>query len=157
MIDRRIRIPKGCESVIEQLLNDKENDLNGPFPNKAAVIAFAAALGSSKGPPEPFSETTGEPIRKSVFMTGGYDALINLLAISESRDPNILADTDEMEDRRATIFEGYAHRGLQILRSRLSNSLDHLDEIIFCILENRSGSTDFIGGRSANCIQDLLD
>ena len=110
MIDRRINIPKAHVSLIESLIDEKDSEVNGPFKTKASVLAFAAALGASDGNPIPFSETAGDPIRKSVFITAGYESLINILAVSSTNDPKVLSNTDEMEEQRAQIFEGYANR-----------------------------------------------
>ena len=140
MIDRRINIPKAHVTLIEGLIDDKENDLNGPFKTKASVLAFAAALGAAEGDPLPFTESAGDPIRKSVFVSAGYDSLINILAVSSTNDPKVLSNSDEMEEQRAQIFEGYANRGLNVLQNKLTGESDYLNGIRLTLLQNRTPS-----------------
>lgn len=140
MIDRRINIPKAHVSLIESLIDEKDSEVNGPFKTKASVLAFAAALGASDGNPIPFSETAGDPIRKSVFITAGYESLINILAVSSTNDPKVLSNTDEMEEQRAQIFEGYANRGLNTLQNVLNGETDYLNGIRMLILSKRKPS-----------------
>jgi dnd system-associated protein 4 len=142
MIDRRICIPKSHILLIDNLWEGGEGDLNGPFKTRAAVLAFAAALGASDGDPIPFSDTAGDPIRKSVFISAGYESLINILAVAFTKDPNVLSNTDEMEDRRAQIFEGYANRGLNLLSTALMGEMDHTNGIRLLIL-NKRNTSDF--------------
>lgn len=137
MIDRRIRIPKAHALLIDALFGDKDDDLNGPFKTKASVLGFAAALGASEGDPIPFSETEGDPIRKSVFDRAGYESLINILAVSYTKDPNVLSNSDEMEEKRAQIFEGYANRGLNKLQNILMGENDYMNGIRLLILNKR--------------------
>ena len=137
MIDRRIRIPRGHASLIDVLCGDQDKELNGPFKTKASVLGFAAALGASEGDPIPFSETEGDPIRKSVFDRAGYESLINILAVSFTRDPNVLSDSHEMEEQRAQIFEGYANRGLNMLKNILTGENDCMNRIRLLILNKR--------------------
>ena len=137
MIDRRIRIPRAHASLIDVLCGDKDDHLNGPFKNKASVLGFAAALGASEGDPISFSETEGDAIRKSVFDRAGYESLINILAVSFTKDPNFLANSDEMEEKRAQIFEGYANRGLNKLQNILIGENDYMNCIRLLILRKR--------------------
>jgi dnd system-associated protein 4 len=140
MIDRRICIPKAHALLIDNLCEGGENDFNGPFKTKASVLAFAAAYGASDGDPIPFSETAGDPIRKSVFASAGYESLINILAVAYTNDPNVLSNTNEMEDCRAKLFEGYANRGLNLLSNALMGETDYSNGILLIILKRRKNT-----------------
>ncbi|MAS93107.1 MAG: DNA phosphorothioation-associated protein 4 [Verrucomicrobiales bacterium] len=153
MIDRRINIPKAHAELIESLLDDKESDSNGPFPTKASVLAFAAALGASRGDPVPFSETSGDPIRKSVFAKAGFESLIELLAVANTGDPNVLSNSDDMEEKRASIFEGYANAGLAEIQDNLLAGGNIIDEILQVLQRERVGIDD---GQSDLDISSLL-
>ena len=135
MADRRIHIANDKTDFIKSLLIG-END-KGLFNYQYDVLSFAAVLGANKNRKLPLGETSKDPIRQEVFNRQGYDTIINLLAVFNSNDPNILADSDEMEDKRATIFEEYANGGLEILREEVKGSLDYLDDILLMITEQR--------------------
>src|SRR5262245_21809888 len=123
MIDRRVRFAKDKVEIIKELVASEQT--TGPFRLQADVLAFAAALGATRRFPIELGEATTEPIRQEVFDRQGYDTLINLLAVHHADDPLVLADSDEMEDRRITIFEEYANGGLQILQEELKGSVDY--------------------------------
>lgn len=126
MGDRRIRVPKDKEKIVNLLY--KRESKTGVFNLKAEIITFAAALGYSKNRRIPFDDSS-EQIRQDVFENNGYDIVINLIAIADSRDPIILRSSDFDENRRITIFEEYANGGLQILEEELlgkGNPLEHL-------------------------------
>lgn len=140
MADRRIRIPKQHDELISRLVYSKDNDYNGPFKFIADAFAFAAAYGSSLGKREPFSEALKDPIRQSVFDSSGYGTLINLLAVSNTKDPNILSDTDEKEDERITIFEEFANSGLSRIDDLFKNESDFSQSICLILKNEHSQS-----------------
>lgn len=135
MIDRRIKIPKDKDEFIEVLLSG--DDGRGPFHLKVDVLAFAAVLGASRNSGTSFEESTKEPIRQDVFSNQGYDTLIDLLAVYKTGSLDILTDTDEKVDERASIFEAYANGGLEILKEKLKGSMDYTNEILLMINEKR--------------------
>jgi len=137
MADRRIHIPKENEELVNRLCNAIDDEYNGPFKTKADVISFAAAYGHSHDKSIGLQETAKDPIRKSVFDSAGYGTLINLLAVAHTKNPNILALNDEMEDDRASIFEEYANGGLALLKSELLNASDYTSEINLIISKNK--------------------
>jgi dnd system-associated protein 4 len=140
MIDRRIRIPKDKSEFIRQLL--AADDGAGPFHLIVDVLAFASMLGAVKKNWVPLKEATKEPIRYDVLERQGYDTVVNLLAVFKTNDPGILADEDVKIDERATIFEGYANGGLEILHEKLKGSSDYLNEILLMIGERRKKDAD---------------
>jgi dnd system-associated protein 4 len=135
MPDRRIRIAKDKGDLVKELLIDEDG--KGLFKYQVDVLAFAAVLGANRNHRVPLGETMRDPIRQDIFIRQGYDTLFNLLAVFDTNDPKVLADTDEMDDRRATIFEEFANGGLEILKEEVKGSLDYLDAILLMIAEQR--------------------
>jgi len=155
MADRRIHIAKDKMDFVKSLLIG-END-KGLFSYQYDVLSFAAVLGANRDRKSPLGETTKDPIRQEVFNRQGYDTIINLLAVFNSNDPNILANSDEMEDKRATIFEEYANGGLEILSEEVKGSLDYLDDVLLMIAEQRRkfGDKEEEGFDLAQILEDL--
>lgn len=135
MADRRISISKDKSDFVKELLLDE--DRKGLFKYQVDALAFAAVLGANRNRRVPLGETTKEPIRQDVFIRQGYDTLFNLLSVFATSDPKVLADTDEMDDKRATIFEEFSNGGLEILKEEVKGSLDYLDAILLMIAEQR--------------------
>jgi len=140
MADRRIRISKEMAELVDRLSSDEDGD--APFRLKVDVLAFAAALGASKGIYEPFADSTKEPIRQDVFDRRGYDTMMNLLAVYRDNDPKVLASNDEMEDRRATIFEEYANGGLKVVREKIKGARNYLDALLLVVQEERERDSE---------------
>ena len=135
MPDRRIRIASDRAEVVKRLLRTEES--NGPFRIQADVLAFAAAVGASRGRRRSFSQSTREPIRQEVFERQNYVPLMNLVAVFANRDAKVLADTDEMEEARAVAFEEYASGGLEILEQELEGAVDYLSAILLIVASER--------------------
>ena len=135
MPDRRIRISKDKVDFVKDLT--MVEDVKGLFKLQVDVLAFAAVFGASRNKKVPLGETAKDPIRQEVFDRQGYDTLFNLLAVFDTNDPKVLADTDEMDNKRATIFEEYANGGLEILQEELKGSVDYLDEVLLMIADQR--------------------
>lgn len=134
MGDRRIRIPKDKEKLINMLLKGESE--TGVFNLKAEIITFAATLGYKNEKRIPFEDSL-DPIRQDVFERHGYDTVINLIAIGDSKDPIILRSSDFDEDRRITIFEEYANGGLEILQEELRGSGNPLEHLLLMINKER--------------------
>jgi len=135
-MDRRIRIPRDKGDLVDRLTRS-DTYPNGPFRQKSDVITFAAAYGFRKGARRPFSESL-EPIRLEVFERRGHDLAIYLLAFAETKDPTILAPSDEALARRVTIFEEYANGGLEFLRRELQGLDDPLPRLLLLIAAERA-------------------
>lgn len=135
MLDRRINIPKNKADFVRKLTS--QDDGVGPFRLQADVLAFAAAFGARHGSRQPLKEATKDPIRAEVFNRQGYDTLVNLLAIYNTHDPDVLADTDKECERRALIFEEYANGGLHILEDRLKGATDLTESLMLIIKSER--------------------
>lgn len=135
MADRRIRIPKDKSDIIKRLVRGESSD--GPFRTKADLMTFAASLGFSKNNKIPFSDTQDDPIRQDVFNRQGYDTIINLVALADSKNPQVLMKTDEAENEKITIFEEYANGGLSILRNEIQGTPNPISQILLLINQER--------------------
>lgn len=136
MAERRIKVPGDKVDFIESLLY-KSDKGRGPFESKAQVLAFAAAYGIRHGKPLPITKGTGEPIRYEVFEREGFDTMINIIAVCYTNNIKILNRNDEMEDRRASIFEEFANRGLELLQNDLKGELDYTHAILLLLTKVR--------------------
>lgn len=130
MAERRIRVPAEKADFIESMLKTAK----GPFELKAQVLGFAASYGAKYGERLPFTKS-GEPIRYGVFVGEKLDTLINLLAITHTGDPKVLARSDEMEDLRATIFEEFANSGLTLIEAKLKGEVKYTPPLLLLMKE----------------------
>jgi dnd system-associated protein 4 len=88
------------------------------FPTIREFLCFAALLGYSEGRRVPLDRVAGvEDVSYQQFERGDAEDLIHLLALAETKDPEVLKDGEE--ERCAEIFEEYANGGLQVLREVL--------------------------------------
>ncbi len=132
MAERRIRVPEDRVGFIESMLKAAK----GPFETKAQVLGFAAAYGAKYGERLPITKaSSGESIRHSVFVGEKLDTLINMLAITHTGDPKILARSDEMEELRALIFEEFANSGLALLEGKLQGEVKYTQSLLLLMKE----------------------
>ncbi len=135
----RVRIAKDKATLVKSLIESDET--NGPFQTYADAIAFAASLGSKRKKRVPLGETTKKdpsPIGLEIFVSRGYDLLIKLLAIAETKDKKILSSHDaKSEAERIEIFEEYANGGLEILQEELRGAVDYLDRLLLILIAER--------------------
>jgi dnd system-associated protein 4 len=128
----RIRVAKDKADLVKALISSDGG--NGPFKTFADVIVFAAALGVKYKKRVPFEEVSKRepsPIRLEVFISLGYDVVIKLLGITETKDIQILSPyEEEFEKQRNEIFEEYANGGLEILQIELRGSIDYTYQIL---------------------------
>jgi len=88
------------------------------FPTIRELLCFAALLGYSEKRRLPLERDKGvEDVSYQQFERGDAEDLIYLIALAETKDPEILKDGEE--ERCAKIFEEYANGGLQILREAM--------------------------------------
>ncbi|NJM59243.1 MAG: DNA phosphorothioation-associated protein 4 [Oscillatoriales cyanobacterium RU_3_3] len=139
MSSNRIRIAKDKAELVKSLtLSDNKS---GPFQTYADVIAFAAALGNKRKKRSPLGEISKrEPgsIDVDIFVSRGYDLAIKLIAIAETKNPQILSHLDgELETKRLQIFEEYANGGLEILREEFRGAADYTDRLLLFLIAER--------------------
>jgi len=91
------------------------------FPTIRELLCFAALLGYSEERRAPLDRTDGvEDVSYQQFERGDTEDLIYLIALAETKDPEVLKNG--YESRCAEIFEEYANGGLQILHDTLLKS-----------------------------------
>ncbi|MDZ8064119.1 MAG: DNA phosphorothioation-associated protein 4 [Nostoc sp. DedQUE08] len=139
MAANRIRVAKDKAELVKSLVASK--DTTGPFQTYVEVMVFAAALGVKYKKRVPLGETTKRepsPIPQENFASLGYDLIIKLLAINETKDINILSSREEQdEDKRTQIFEEYANGGLEILQNELRGSVDYSERLLLVLISER--------------------
>ncbi len=134
----RIRVAKDKADLVKSLV-DTDNT-TGPFPTYADVMVFAAALGAKRKKRSPLGTIAKEPspIALEVFVSRGYDLVLKLLAIAETKDAKILSVFDEKtEEQRTHIFEEYANGGLEILRDEMRGAVDYTERLILILNSER--------------------
>lgn len=138
MVDRGIRISKDKADLLQDLVEETTS----PFETYADIIVFAASLGYKRKKSLPLGgfAKKPEPIRQSTFYNRGYDTVINLLAISHTKDPKILASDEESVSEKLRIFEEYANGGLEILQDKIKGSVDYLETILLLLASERNSS-----------------
>ncbi len=133
---QRVRVGKDKADLVRSLLRQGET-ITAPFPTYADILAFAAALGAKHKRRSPIGAAVSRepsPVALDIFISRGYDRLIQLLAIVATEDVSILAPNDaEAEARRVEIFEDYANGGLEILQGELRGAVDYT-EILLLLL-----------------------
>jgi len=135
----RIRIAKNKTELVKALTQGDGN--TGPFQTYADVMVFAASLGIKRKkriPLEEVAKRDPSPIGIEVFWSRGYDSVMKLVAIADSKDINILSPTDEKaEANRVEIFEEYANGGLEVLEDELRGSVDYAERILLMLMAER--------------------
>lgn len=137
MAENRIRIAKDKAKLVKDL--KASNDTTGPFQTYVDVMLFAAALGAKRKKRVPLVEFARDldPIRRDYFDNNRCELVINLLAISETQEQNILADDEKADEHRIKIFEEYANGGLEILQDELRGAVDYSERIILILSAER--------------------
>ena len=124
---RRVRRPKDKSALLDRLIQADGANLS-PFDTYREVIVFCAALGWWRKRRVEFNKSD-EPIRWEAMVTlRGTEALVNMLAISQTDDPTILSEG--RFDDRIVIFEEYANGGLEILGELIDRTPQPLVDII---------------------------
>lgn len=134
----RIRVAKDKAELVKALVDDPGT--TGPFQTYADVMVFAAALGAKWKKRSPLSGIAKEPtpIALEIFLSRGYDRVLKLLAIAETKEAKILSSFDEAaEQERTRIFEEYANGGLEILRDKLRGAVDYTDQLALVLASER--------------------
>ncbi len=137
MADARVKIAKDKAELVKSLRAEAD-DTTKPFQTYADVLVFAAALGAKRDRREPFSEFSKkdpDPIPYEVFRK--YDKVVKLLAVVATKNPRVLADSEESEESRIKIFEEYANAGLEIIDNEIKGSVDHLERILLFLSSER--------------------
>jgi len=126
------------EDMVQMLaVNKLDGADRALFPTIRELLCFAAMLGYSEKRKLPLDRSDGvEDVSYQQFERGDAEDLIYLLALADSRDPEILRDGEE--SRCAEIFEEYANGGFTILQDVLLKSGgEHPDKEIMAYLHEK--------------------
>ncbi|MEL7077143.1 MAG: DNA phosphorothioation-associated protein 4 [Cyanobacteria bacterium J06629_2] len=137
----RIKIAKDKAELVRKLLD--EPGMTGMFTTYADVIAFAASFGIKHQKRSPFTEVSQSepaPVSLEVFISRGYERLIQLIAVTTTGDIKVLSTEDEAaEAARVLIFEEYANGGLEKLQHELRGAVDYTDRLVLILNAERFG------------------
>lgn len=135
----RIKVAKDKAQLVQKLLDTKGS--TGAFPTYADIIAFAASLGAKyqqRIPLGEISQVEPAPISLEVFISRGYDSLINLIAVNHTQKIEILDREDAIaQKQRIQIFEEYANGGLEKLSQELRGAVDYTERLILILNAER--------------------
>lgn len=135
----RVKVAKDKTDLIQKLLDNKST--TGVFQTYADIVIFAASFGlrhQKKIPLQEVSQTEPAPISLEIFLSRGYEWVINLIAIADSQDTEILAtDNTQAEQQRITILEEYANGGLAQLQEELRGAVDYTERLLLIISAER--------------------
>ncbi|MFH7027215.1 MAG: DNA phosphorothioation-associated protein 4 [Heteroscytonema crispum UTEX LB 1556] len=139
----RIRVAKDKAELVKALTS--ADGATGPFQTFADVVVFAAALGAKQKKRVPLGEISKRepsPIPQEQFIVRGYDTVINLIAITETKDIKILSfQEDNNNEKRNYLFEEYANGGLEILQQELHGAVDYSERIVLILSSERFPKT----------------
>jgi dnd system-associated protein 4 len=131
MADIRIKVAKDKAKLVKALRAGEGS--TGPFQTYADVVTFAAAFGFSKKNRVPFEQASRgdpDPIPGDQFKNRG---LMDLIAIAETQNPNILSSNDEQVQEKARIFEEYANGGFELLEDKFGGVGDISKQILLFV------------------------
>lgn len=133
MAANRIKIAKDKADLVKALV--ASNEKTAPFQTYVEVLVFAAALGvkhKKRTIVEEVSKRDPDPIPQEHFISRGYDLIIKVLAVTDTKTLSILSSNDS-EVAYIEIFEEYANGGLEILQSELRGAVDYLERILLLL------------------------
>ncbi|MBE9205578.1 DNA phosphorothioation-associated protein 4 [Nostoc sp. LEGE 06077] len=136
MAANRIKVAKDKAELVKSLVTSK--DTTGPFQTYVEVMVFAAALGAKHKKRVPIEGIAKDisPLRQDYF-SNSFALLINLLAITESKDIKILSEEDFADEQRIHIFEEYANGGLEIIQNELRGAVDYSERLLLMLSSER--------------------
>ena len=138
MAANRIKIAKDKADLVKALVTS--NEKTAPFQTYVEVMIFAAALGAKHKKRVPLQEIAKDlsPLRQDYF-SNSFTLVINLFAITQTKDINILGEDGIADDKRIHIFEEYANGGLEILQNELRGAVDYSERLLLILSSERCG------------------
>ena len=128
----RIRIAKDKADLIQALTASR--DTTGPFQTYAAL----GVQGKKRVSLGIISKKEPAPISLDIFVSRGYDLVLKLIAIAETKDAKIISPSDATaQEQRIRIFEEYANGGLEILRDELRGAVDYSEQLLLLLSAER--------------------
>jgi dnd system-associated protein 4 len=144
MSENRIRVARDKAELVKSLVAAPEN--NSPFQTYADVMLFAAVLGANYQQRSVLGEISKKepgPISNEVFITRGYNATIELIAIAATQNINVISpDRADFEQQRIHIFEEYANGGLEILDRELRGAVDYTERILLMLSATANSNSE---------------
>lgn len=136
MAANRIKIAKDKVELVKSLV--ASNEKTAPFQTYVEVMIFAAALGAKHRKRVLIGEIAKDlsPLRQDYF-TSNFTLIINLLAITQTKDINTLSDDETADEQRIHIFEEYANGGLEILQTELRGAVDYSERLLLILSSER--------------------
>lgn len=152
-MERRIAPPKDYEALLDRLTEPLYTDGPTLFGSKQKALMFAAALGYSLSRRQKL-ERKGTAIRFDIFENALDDGFVSALAISETKGLQVLGTKED--DTRATIFEEYAHAGLEEIQRRCFITPGDPLQVLIGLTEDALHPADVeIPGIDPNLLKDL--
>ncbi|RLL43921.1 DNA phosphorothioation-associated protein 4 [Oceanobacillus piezotolerans] len=132
MIRRRIKRPKEQDSTYRRLT---DKDEFGLFNSYKEVFMLAGTIGFLEKKRKPFT-SSAEGLLWDNFSLETDEPTINMVALTETQDVNILQDDDETFDKKLRIFEEYAAGGIEILEQKLLEQPKYMLNNLFDMIMN---------------------
>lgn len=136
----RVQISEDKAELVKALRS--KEDGRGLFATYADVLMFAAVLGyrhRKRSALGKFSRKDPDAVLQDQFKNA---SIINLIAIAETHDPNILADDEESDRAKVQIFQEYANGGLEILKRELQGVENYLERILLILYADKNKQDD---------------
>ena len=131
----RVRISQDKADLLRNLLFSVDNP-QGVFSTYADIMVFAACLGQKYQQRMKLEAIAKEPnpINIEVFHSRGYESILNLLTLSETKKPETISlHNVRREEEIIKIFEEYANGGLAILAEKLQGAIDYSERILLIL------------------------
>lgn len=152
----RVFTSKEKTDLFLKLSKTKQKNKDGIFDNNKDLFLFAASLGYKDNKKRPLAKKDGE-IPLSVFQRSKNNLdFIDLIALGDTGDVYILDwDDEKIVDKKLTIIEEYANRGLEIIEDKLfNNNTDIYDNLLQLINRELKGEH---ANQNIGKLEDLVD
>ena len=138
----RVFTSKEKTDLFMKLSKTKQKTEDGIFDNNKDLFLFAASLGYKDKKRRALLKRDNE-IPLSVFQKSKDNLdFIDLIALGDTKDVYILDwDDEEIIDKKLTIIEEYANRGLEIIEEKLfNNNTDIYDNLLQLVHQELTGN-----------------
>lgn len=156
MATDRVFTSKEKADLFIKLSKTKQKNKDWIFDNNKDLFLFAVSLGYKDNKKRPLAKKDGE-IPLSVFQRSKDNLdFIDLVALGDTGDVYILDwDDEEIVDKKLTIVEEYANRGLEIIEEKLfNNNTDVYDNLLQLINRELQGDSD---NKDIGSLEDLVE
>ena len=156
MATDRVFTSKEKGDLFMKLSKTKQKNRDGIFDNNKDLFLFAVSLGYKDSKKRPLTKRDGE-IPLSVFQRSKNNLdFIDLIALGDTGDVYILDwDDEKIVDKKLTIAEEYANRGLEIIEEKLfNNNADVYDNLLQLVNSKLRGEHD---SKDIGNIADLVE